>query len=76
MAVVVATLLYLPTAVALALLLRLFGVSPVSVATFGGTLGLFGGLFAWWFLTFNAACIYAACAFPWREEIERWQKNK
>jgi hypothetical protein len=76
MAAVVATLLYVPVVVALALLLRLVGISPESVATFGGALGLFSGLFAWWLLTFQAACIYAACAFPWREEADRWQKKK
>ena len=76
MATVVATLVYLPAAVVLGLLLRVFGISPESVATFGGRLGLFAGLLGWWLLTFNAACIYAACTFPWENEIEAWPKKK
>ena len=76
MAAVVATLVYLPAAVVLALLLRVFGISPESVATFGGRLGLFSGLLAWWLLTFNAACVYAVCTFPWGNEIEAWPRKK
>lgn len=71
MAAVVATLFYAPAAVACALLVRMLGASPEAVATFGGRLGLFAGLLVWWLLAFIAACIYAACAFPWESNISK-----
>jgi hypothetical protein len=60
MGAIVATLLYFPAGLGLALVLVLFGVSFSDVVTFGGALGTPLGLFAWWLLAFVAACVYAA----------------
>ena len=61
-AAVVATLFYVPAGLAMLLILRVFGVPFDSVATFGGLLGTFSGLFVWWLLVFVPSCIYVACA--------------
>ena len=65
MGAVVATLMYLPLGIAVAMVFGLFGFSLESVVTFGGALNIYSGLFAWWLLVFGGACIYATCAFPW-----------
>ena len=65
MAAIVATLVYWPASIALALLLNVFGVSLDAVATFGGAFNMPVGLFVWWLLAFAGSCIYAACVFPW-----------
>ena len=59
-AAVVATLFYVPAGLALLLTLRIFGVPFDSVASFGGALGTFSGLFVWWLLVFIPACLYVA----------------
>jgi hypothetical protein len=69
MSAVVATLMYLPVGIAVAMVFGLFGFSLESVVTFGGALNIYSGLFAWWLLVFGGACIYAACAFPWEEKV-------
>ena len=43
----------------------LLGASPAGFVTFGGTLGFFAGLFAWWLLAVLAGALYAAWVFPW-----------
>jgi hypothetical protein len=73
---VVATLFYVPAALIVALVLRLAGVSLAGVATFGGFFNTFFGLFAWWLIAFGAACIYAACAFPWGDKVLAWPKKR
>lgn len=67
MAAIVATLLYLPVGVVLALTLRLFGIPLEALATFGGTLNMALGLLLWWLLAFTGACAYAASVYPWME---------
>ena len=59
-AAVVATLFYVPVGLATLLILRVFGVPYDSVVSFGGALGMFSGLFAWWLLTFILAYVYVA----------------
>lgn len=66
MGAIVATLLYLPAGIALALAFGLFGVSLEALVTFGGALEIYWGLCVGWLVVFAAACIYAACAFPLR----------
>jgi len=65
MAAIVATLLYGPVGLVLALALALFGISFQAALTFGGAVGTFLGLAAWWLLAFASACVYAAFTFPW-----------
>jgi hypothetical protein len=76
MGAIVATLLYFPAGLALALVLVLFGVSFGDIVTFGGALATPLGLFAWWLLAFVAACIYAAWAFPWSDPALGWPGKK
>jgi hypothetical protein len=76
MAAIVATLLYLPFGLVLALVLRAAGVPFETFATFGGALGVFAGLALWWLLFFAGALVYAACLFPWRDKVLGWPKNK
>jgi hypothetical protein len=59
-AAVVATLFYVPAGLALLLVLRMFGMPFDSVASFGGLLGTFSGLLAWWLLAFIPSGIYVA----------------
>jgi hypothetical protein len=76
MSAIVASLLYLPVGIALALVFALFGVSLEALVTFGDTFNIYSGLFAWWLLTFGGACIYAVCAFPWEEKVLAWPRRK
>ncbi len=69
MAAVVATLLYVPIGIALAVVLAVFGIPVDALATFGGALGTFSGLAVWWLIAFAAACVYAASVFPWRDPV-------
>jgi hypothetical protein len=48
MAAIVATLLYFPVGLALALMFGLAGVPFEAVVSFGGALGVFLGLAVWW----------------------------
>lgn len=75
MAAIVATLVYFPLGLALALALRIAGVSVHAWLTFGGALHAFLGLVAWWLLFFVASCVYAACFFPWDEKVLGWPKR-
>jgi len=76
MAAVVATLLYLPSGVALGLASRLLAVPLAGFLSFGGALNLFVALAVWWLLFFAGALIYAACLFPWGDEVLGWPKNR
>jgi Zn-dependent protease len=76
MASIVATLLYWPAGVTLALVLGAFGVPLDTVVSFGGSFNRLVGLFAWWLLAFAIACVYIACAFPWEERVLKWPKKK
>jgi hypothetical protein len=68
MAGVVATLVYFPLGIALALLLPLLGITFDSLLTFGGAVHFVSGLLLWWLATFAGACGYAAWMFPWGEK--------
>jgi hypothetical protein len=65
MAAVVATMLYFPSVLALALAFRLLAVPFEGLVSFGGALNLFVGLAVWWLVFFAGALVYAACLFPW-----------
>lgn len=73
---IAATLFGWPAGAALALALSLFGISFHAVLTFGGAFSTWLGLLAWWLLAFAAACLYAACAFPWGEKVLAWPRKK
>jgi hypothetical protein len=73
---IVATLAYAPAALAVALAAKVCGFSLHTVVTFGGALGTFTGMFAWWLIAFAAACAYALFAFPWKEEVLAWPPKK
>jgi hypothetical protein len=64
MAAIVATLLYPPVAIVLALLLGLSGVPFAALVTFGGAVGTPAGMLAWWLVAFVLALAYAAFVFP------------
>ena len=51
---VLATLLYVPAGIALALAFGLFGVPLETFVTFNGALEIYEGLCAWWLLAFGA----------------------
>ena len=70
MAAVVATLVYFPLGIALALILPMLGISFDSLLTFGGAVHFVFGLLLWWLATFAGACGYAAVMFPWGERTE------
>lgn len=76
MAAIVATLLYFPVGLALALMLRVAGVSFDAFLTFGGAFHMFVGIVVWWFLAFAGASVYAACLFPWGDKVLGWPKNR
>ena len=76
MGAVVASLLYVPLGIALALAFGLFGISLEELVTFDGTFSIYSGLFAWWLLTFGGASVYAFYAFPWEEKVLAWPRKK
>ena len=69
MGAIVASLLYFPLGVALALVLRVAGFSVQAFVTFGGAFNVLPGLAIWWLLVFAGACIYAAFLMPWGEKV-------
>jgi hypothetical protein len=76
MSAIVASLLFVPVGIALALIFALFGVSLEDLVTFGETFSIYSGLFAWWLLTFGGASVYAFCAFPWKDKVLAWPRKK
>lgn len=74
MAAIVATLVYWPAVLAVALLLRLLDRSPGVLVTFGGSLNMFFGLLAWWLIAFALSLAYAAWVFPW--DLPQSQENR
>lgn len=75
MAAIVASMLYVPAALLLALFCRMTGISLYAVMTFGGALGAALGLLVWWLLAFAGASIYAVIVFPWKEDVPAWPKK-
>jgi hypothetical protein len=76
MAAIVATLAYFPLGFIVGLMLRVFGVSFTAFVTFGAAVAPLIGLLLWWLLLFAGACIYAACLFPWGDEVLGWPRKK
>jgi hypothetical protein len=76
MAAIVATLAYFPMGALIALGAWLLGVSPGSLATFGGALHIAFGLIAWWLFAFAGACAYAVWVFPWSDKVLAWPEGK
>ena len=76
MGAIVATMLFWPLAVGIALVLALFGVPFGPILTFGGSLHTLIALFVWWLFAFVGASIYAACAFPWGDQVFTWPTKK
>ena len=75
MAAIVTTLAYFPVGLAAALALRIVGIPFLASLTFGGSVNIFVGLIVWWLLVFTAACVYAACFFPWGDKVLAWPKK-
>lgn len=76
MAAIVATLVYIPLGILLALVLRLFGVPFDTLLTFGGVIHEVLGLLLWWVFAFAGACGYAAWVFPWGDKVFAWPNKK
>ena len=70
MAAVVATLVYFPLGIALALVLPPLGVTFDALLTFGGAMHFVVGMVAWWALIFAGACFYAGWMFPWEDQAK------
>ena len=70
MAAVVATMLYWPIGIAVAVVCALVGFPFSSLVTFGGSLGNFGGMLAWWLVVFGLTLPYAAVMFPWDSKAD------
>ena len=69
LAIIVATMLYVPAILALAVGCAALGIPVASAITFGGVLGTFTGLLAWWAMGFVLVLVYAAWVFPWDYRI-------
>lgn len=76
MGLVVGTLAYFPCAVLVGFAFWLLGASPAGFVTFGGVLGFFAGLLAWWLLAVLAGALYAAAVFPWESLATRTPRRK
>ena len=76
MAAIVATLAYVPLGFIAWLTMRAFSVSFTAFVTFGAAFAPLIGLLLWWLLLFVGACIYAACLFPWGDEVLGWPRKK
>jgi len=66
----VASTLYGPAAVLIALLCAASGFSLQNLVTFGGVLGVFPGMLSWWLISFAAVLPYAVFVFPWDSRID------
>jgi len=75
MAVIVASILYVPLGFALALVLRVAGFAFEASATFGGAFNMFLGLAVWWLLFFAGSLVYALCFYPWDDKVLGWPKK-
>lgn len=75
MAALVATIMYVPCTLPLAIAFRLAGVPFATFVTFGGVFNLLFGLVAWWVVVFAGACIYAVCLFPHDDKVLGWPKR-
>ncbi len=69
---IVATLVYLPLCVVLALAFHVFGVSVDAWMTLGEVFHPAVGMLVWWLIIFLGSCGYAAWFFPWGEKVTGW----
>ena len=76
MTAVVATMLYWPIGIAVAVVCALIRFPFTSVVTFGGSLGIFAGMLAWWLALFAATLPYAAFVFPWDEKTDGFRRDE
>ena len=76
MTAVVAMMLYWPIGIVLAVICALIGFPFNSLVTFGGWLGNFSGMLAWWLLVFLATLPYAAAMFPWDAKTDGFQGSR
>ena len=67
MAAMIATVLYVPLEIGLALFLGVFGVPLDAFISFGGALNPYAGILVWWLLAFALALGHAAVALPWAQ---------
>ena len=65
MAAIVASMLYWPVGIVLALLLAIAGIPLRALLTFGDSMAPYFGMLAWWLIAFVLALAYAALVFPW-----------
>jgi len=70
MTVIVATMLYWPIGIGLAVVCALIGVPFKSLVTFGGSLETVAGMLAWWLIVLAATLPYAAVMFPWDSKTD------
>jgi hypothetical protein len=73
---IVATMLYFPVGIALVIVLHFAGIGFEALCTFGGRLGMATGIAAWWLIFFAGGLVYAACFFPWSDEVPGWPRKK
>jgi hypothetical protein len=71
-AAIVATLVYLPACLAVALAFHVLGKSVDAWMTLGGALHPALGMLVWWLVVFLGSCGYAAWFFPWGEKVTGW----
>jgi len=71
----VASLLYGPAAVVVAVFCAVSGFSLQNLVTFGGALGVFPGMLAWWLISFAAVLPYAVFVFPWDSPIDGFGRS-
>ena len=76
MAALVATILYFPFGIAIAIGMGLAGVPFHGFVTFGGAFNNFVGAMTWWLVVFAASCIYTAYFFPWDDKVFGWPKKR
>ena len=76
MTAVVATMLYWPIGIGLAVICALVGFPFNSMVTFGGYLGIVAGMLAWWLVVFVATLPYAAVMFPWDAKVDGFRASR
>jgi hypothetical protein len=65
MAAIVAVLWCAPSMIALALILRLFGIPLEAFFTFAGALNLYAGILTWCLIAFALGLAHALIVLPW-----------
>jgi len=76
MTAVVATMLYWPIGIGLAVICALIRFPFFSLVTFGGSLGALAGMLAWWLVVFGLTLPYAAFMFPWDARADGFRSSE